>query len=71
MSNRKTEFFDAVLSRLATDEKDEMAWRVLRRYIAEPAFGTAAEVRAWVEKNRAQLFFTDVGGYRWMVNPEK
>jgi hypothetical protein len=71
VSNRKLEFFDAVLARLASDEKDETAWRVLRRYVPEPPFVKAADVRAWVDGNRARLFFTDVGGYRWMVDPKK
>ncbi len=71
VSNRKIEFFDAVLARLAKDEKDETAWRVLRRYVHEPKFESAAAVRAWVEENRGRLFFTDVGGYRWVVNRDK
>lgn len=68
VSNRKVEFFDAVLSRLAKDEKDELAWRAVRRYVPEPKFENVAELRAWVDENRARLFFSDVGGYRWFLN---
>jgi hypothetical protein len=70
VSNRKPEFFDAVLARLAKDDKDELAWRVVRRYVPGIESDSAAAVRRWVEENRARLFFTDVGGYRWFLNRE-
>jgi len=38
---------------------------VLKRYTGE-SFAGAEEWKAWLEENRDHLFFTDVGGYRWM-----
>jgi len=65
--NRTAAFWEAVLGRLAKDEKDEVAWRLVGRCHGK-SLKTAAEVKAWVEENRPHLFFTDVGGYRWMVD---
>lgn len=66
-SNRKLEFWDAVLARLQKDEKDALALRVANRY-APGKTRDAAELKAWVGENRKWLFFTDVGGFRWMVD---
>jgi hypothetical protein len=65
--NRTPAFWDAVLARLAKDEKDEVAWRLVGRCHGR-TLKTATEVRAWVEENRPYLFFTDVGGFRWFVD---
>ena len=65
--NRKIEFWDAVLARLAKNEKDEAALRLVARYLPGKVM-TPAELKAWVEENRKWLFFTDVGGFRWMVD---
>lgn len=65
--NRKIEFWDAVLARLAKDEKDAVALRLVARYLPGKVM-TPAELKAWVEENRKWLFFTDVGGFRWMVD---
>ena len=33
-------------------------------------FETAAEWRKWLDQNRSQLFFSDVGGYKFFVGPQ-
>lgn len=67
VSNRKIDFWDAVLARLAKNDKDEVALRLAARYLpGKPR--DAAELKAWVEENRKWLFFTDVGGFRWVVD---
>jgi len=38
---------------------------------ADVAKLSAAELRAWRAKNHARLFFSDVGGYRWIVGPAR
>jgi DsbC/DsbD-like thiol-disulfide interchange protein len=42
----------------------DRAARLLRRYTGE-AFASPAEWRAWLTASRADLFFSDVGGYRF------
>lgn len=67
VSNRKLEFWDAVLARLEKNEKDELALRLASRYWPGKT-REAAEVKEWVTENRKWLFFTDVGGFRWAVD---
>jgi hypothetical protein len=48
----------------------DRARRLLRRYAPEgPASGDGAAWRAWWERHRPYLFFSDSGGYRWYVDP--
>ncbi len=68
-SNRTPDFFVAVIVRLEKDGKDALAARLIARYLPKEVEGTAAGVRGFWEHNRASLFFSDVGGYRWFVDP--
>jgi len=68
LSNRKMEFWDKLLTRLAKPEKDAAAWALVERYVARKKFKDAAEVHDWFEENKAYLFFTDVGGFGWYVD---
>jgi hypothetical protein len=49
----------------------EDARRLLARYVPDGPGKTAsaADWSIWVEKNRAYLFFSDTGGYRWYLDP--
>jgi hypothetical protein len=68
LSNRKVELLERCISLLEKGEQRDLAMRVLKRYTRE-SFADAAEWRAWLTKNREQLFFTDTGGYKFLVDP--
>jgi hypothetical protein len=70
ISNRKIELLDHCTDLLERGEHTDVALRVLRRYTTE-SFGTAKEWRSWFKQNRGRLFFTDTGGYKFLVNPHK
>jgi hypothetical protein len=70
LSNRKGELLERCVALLEKGEQPERALRVLKRYTTE-TFSEAKPWRAWLDKNRSRLFFTDVGGYKFMVGPEK
>jgi hypothetical protein len=70
LSNRKVELLDRCVALLEKGEQPELALRVLKRYTAE-TFTEARAWRAWLDKNRDRLFFTDVGGYKFLVGPGK
>lgn len=54
--------------RLLEENKDvEKAERLLWRYTLED-FATAKEWRSWFEKHKDKMFFTQAGGYVWMIN---
>ena len=68
-SNRTPGFFAAVIARLEKNAGDALAARLIAHYLPKDVEGTAAGVRSFWEHNRASLFFSDVGGYRWFVDP--
>ena len=68
LSNRKVELLDRCISLLEDKEKHDLALRILKRYTLE-SFQEAKDWRAWLEKNRDRLFFTDTGGYKFMTAP--
>jgi hypothetical protein len=54
-----------------TGEGAADARRLLARYVPDGPgeAASATDWSAWVEKNRAYLFFSDTGGYRWYLDP--
>ncbi len=67
-STRKIELLDTCVSMLEKGDRTELAMRLLKRYTNEN-FSQARAWRAWLETNRSQLFFTEIGGFKWMVAP--
>ena len=61
----------AILARsielLEAGEQQQLAQRVLQRYTTMN-YSTAQEWRSWFDSNHDKLFFTEVGGYKFMVN---
>jgi hypothetical protein len=68
LSNRKVELLDRCVSMLEKHENPELALRVLGRYTNE-TYTNAKDWRNWLDTNRARLFFTDVGGFKFLVAP--
>ncbi len=67
ISNRKVELLEKCIQMLEKDQDPALAQRVLERYTTEK-FATAAEWRSWLTKNKASLFYTEAGGFKFMVN---
>jgi hypothetical protein len=66
------DFFDRVVVRLArAGAEGEGARRMLERYAPEgPGRGaTAEDWNAWWKANADYLFFGEIGGYRWYLDP--
>jgi hypothetical protein len=66
LSNRQVELLDRCVTLLEKGEQRDLALRILKRYTRE-GFADAKQWRLWLEKNRNHLFFTDVGGYKFLV----
>jgi hypothetical protein len=64
------EFIEKAADALA-GSRAPAARRLLARYAPEGpgAEASADEWRSWWQKNRAYLFFSDTGGYRWYLDP--
>ncbi len=69
VSNRKLEMLDKIVELLATDAADPRAKRLVDRYLPDQSACTSVELAAWLKKNRRSLFFSDVGGFRWFIDP--
>jgi hypothetical protein len=68
-SNRRIETLDKLIALLDNPDHEETARRVLARYTCE-SFDTPQQWRQWFEGNRNRIYFTDIGGYKFMVVPE-
>ena len=68
LSNRKIELLDRCVAMLEKGDQPDLALRLLKRYTTE-TFTEAGQWRAWLDKNRGRLFFTDVGGFKFLVRP--
>jgi len=68
LSNREVRTLQRLIALLEDDSKADIAGRLLRRY-TELDFDTAAEWRQWHEASGERVFFSDVGGYKFLVAP--
>jgi hypothetical protein len=67
ISNRKVALLEKCVQMLEKGQDTAMARRILLRYTMEK-FQTAAEWRSWLDKNKAKLYFTEAGGFKFMVD---
>lgn len=66
IANNDIKVLDTAIAELDGENVDR-AKRVLERYTL-CRFATPAEWRAWFDKYQDKLFFTESGGYLWLVN---
>ncbi|PKQ63900.1 hypothetical protein BZG02_07775 [Labilibaculum filiforme] len=67
IANTDIKILDAAISLLEKNKDIEKANRLLWRYTLED-FKTAKEWRAWYTKYKNKMFFTQSGGFVWMIN---
>ncbi|WP_421918818.1 protein-disulfide reductase DsbD domain-containing protein [Marinifilum sp.] len=67
IANNDIKILDAAISLLEQGKDIEKANRLLWRYTIED-FSTAKEWRTWYNKYNSQMFFTQSGGYVWLIN---
>jgi len=67
ISNRNPLLLEKCINMLEKNENDSLAHRLLERYTTEN-FSTAQEWKNWYEKNKSNLFYTEAGGFKFMVN---
>jgi hypothetical protein len=65
------QFFNRTFAGLTVGaEPGARARRLLERYVPTgPKSGQAAEWNSWWKENRAYLFASDAGDYRWYIDP--
>ncbi|HTI91898.1 MAG TPA: redoxin domain-containing protein [Puia sp.] len=67
LSNRKVAILEKCIGLLESGKDTARAMRVLRRYTME-SFATAALWRRWLTENKSRLFYTESGGFKFVVN---
>jgi len=67
ISNRKVALLEKCVQMLEKGADTATAQRVLLRYTTEK-FQRAAEWRNWLDKNKSRLFYTESGGFKFMIN---
>jgi len=68
LSNRNVALLEHCIGAWERGEDVERCQRLLARY-TDREFATAGAWRAWLTANHANLFFSDVGGFRYFVRP--
>lgn len=67
VANSEIAVLDRAIALLASDTTRATGQALLERYTAE-SFASATEWKEWLTSNRDKLFFTEAGGYKWLVN---
>ncbi|WP_282135771.1 hypothetical protein [Seonamhaeicola maritimus] len=67
IANTDIKLVDKAISMLETNTETDKAYRILLRYTLE-SFKTAKEWRAWFNKNHKDMFFSETGGFIWLIN---
>ncbi len=68
LSNRSVAMLEHCIGAWERGEDVERSQRLLRRY-TDGDFATAGAWRAWLSASQPNLFFSDIGGYRFFVRP--
>ncbi len=66
IANSDPSLLDRSVGMLATDQR-ELGQSLLERY-TEAGLSTLEEWQDWLDTHREQLFFTEAGGYKWLVD---
>lgn len=68
-SNREIATLERLISLLKDEKNAETARSLLVRYTNQ-SFREPEKWQSWFEQNKERIYFTDVGGYKFMVAPE-
>lgn len=68
-SNRQVSSLQRLVVLLSDESHASTAGKLLKRY-TDVSFETPEQWRQWLEASRDRIFFTDVGGYKFLVVPE-
>lgn len=68
-SNRNVETLQRLIALLDDASQAAMAKKLLARY-TNVSFETPQQWRQWFDTNKDRIYFTDIGGYKFLVVPE-
>jgi len=65
--NHNIQFLATCISMLQHNDQPDLALKMLKKYTAQD-FTTPGEWHSWFEQNKKKIFFTETGGYKFLVN---
>jgi len=68
IANNDLHLLETCVDMLMRNKDSEKAFRLLKRYTKEN-FNTALDWNNWLVKNKNRLFFTEAGGYKFIIAP--
>ena len=68
-SNRDLDTLEGLISLLKDDEQADLAKMLLSRYTNQ-SFRNHQQWQNWFEESKERIYFSDVGGYKFLVVPE-
>lgn len=68
-SNRSMSTLEKLIAMRSEAEHADLAQKLLIRY-TEQEFATPAEWKRWYDANEGRIYFSDIGGYKFLVVPE-
>jgi Disulphide bond corrector protein DsbC len=68
-TNRSITLLERCISMLEQGDRPDLALRVLKRYTTE-SLNSAPDWKSWLDAHRSRLYFTDIGGFKFLVAPE-
>jgi hypothetical protein len=70
VANSDPKLLETCVAMLEKGDRKEVAAKILGRYTDQKHGADAAAWRKWLDANRARLYFTDTGGFRFRVKDE-
>ena len=67
VGNNDIAMLDKAIKTWAAGDNEQVMRELLMRY-TDQSFATVGEWRNWLASNRARLFYTEAGGFKWLVN---
>ncbi len=68
-SNRSMSTLEKLIAMRSETEHADLAQKLLVRY-TEQKFATPAEWKRWYDANEGRIYFSDIGGYKFLVVPK-
>lgn len=70
VGNRDPRFLPRLIERWKADPEDPLCAQLAARYAAAAKARSPSALHLWYETHKDHLFFSDRGGFQWMVAPE-
>lgn len=68
IANNDIRLLDTAITMMEKGGDEAVTGRILAERYTLKRFSTPTQWRQWFDKNRNNMFFTEAGGFKWLVN---